>query len=196
MSTAAQQSEPLPRRLLVLMSLGLALIGATGGLALGQAFANTINCSHQWSACNGTGGPDDMYGWENINEMNPREGRDNAWAYGQQDWMWGGNDADALFGGEGADHVFGTDGNDSYFAVPGGAGFGVFGNSQGDQVDGNTGSDIVEGDQGNDNMAGGDNDDWLFSEDGETDVVQGGAGPYDACWVDGYDAWGGCAYIY
>ena len=176
-------------------SLCLAVVGVMVGLATGQALGATIYCSHQYPACIGSWSADDIYGWENGNEVDADPGRDNVWGYGQQDWLFGDDDADALFGGVGGDTVKGLWGNDSYYWVPGGAGFGVYGNSENDIAEGNIGNDLVEGDYGSDYMAGGDDSDYLKAEDGQGDTVHGGAGT-DACWVDGYDSWDGCEAVY
>lgn len=169
--------------------IGLLVLGAVIGLSLGMAFGQTINCSHVNVFCQGTNEGDNIYGWENSNEIYAKPGRDQVWAYGNVDIVYGNDDGDNLNGGEGADYVYGEYGNDSYLVVGGGAG--VYGQSQNDHLFGGVGEDSVEGNSGNDVMYGNEHDDVLWAEDGMADTVDGNSGA-DTCFVDGYDAWSNC----
>jgi Ca2+-binding RTX toxin-like protein len=179
---------------LIQLGIATAAVGATIGMLMGVAFGATINCSHVYEFCQGTGGNDEIGGWENANEIIARDGRDYVWGYGTQDYIWGQNDGDALFAGEGGDNVYGGYGNDSTAVTQGG---GVYGNSEADYMEGNSGDDTMEGGTGQDNIHGGDHNDWLGAEDGQPDIVQGGAhSGFQPCWVDGYDAYYACTHVY
>lgn len=180
------------QRGMVLMSIALAVIGGTVGLLLSQALADNITCSHAHQWCLGTQRNDNIYGWENWNEISAELGLDSAWGYGGGDEVFGGGNGDTLFGGPNADSVRGQDGNDSYFYVGGSAG--AYGNSEADIVEGNPGYDVVEGDTGQDSMYGEDNEDYLFSEDNQPDTVNGGE-QHDYCYVDGSDSWFKCESV-
>src|SRR5262245_19837487 len=114
------------------VSIGLLVVGAVVGLSLGMALGQAINCSHVTTFCNGTSEADNISGWENVNSIEAKAGRDQAWAYGNADFVYGNDDGDNVNGGEGADYVFGEYGNDSNLVVGGGAG--VFGQSQDDHL--------------------------------------------------------------
>ena len=173
------------------LSIAALLLGGAVGIGGGAAFAATINCSHWHSVCLGTSYEDFIYGWENTNEIEARQGRDNVHGYGAQDYIWGSWDADNVNGGEGNDFVHGEQGNDSYLVV--GGNYAVAGQSGSDLLTGNYGDDLLQGDAGGDTMRGDEHNDVLYAEDGQADNVNGGESTaLEPCYVDGYDAWYSC----
>lgn len=93
----------------------------------------------------------------------------------------GSSRADTLRGTSSGDVILAGDGNDSIFA--GGGGDLVDGEAGADRIMGGSGSDVLSAGFGLDRLFGGAGDDWLISNDGESDVVVGGAGR-DAGYVD------------
>lgn len=169
------------------------VVGAAVGLLGGSAFSAEINCSHVEPFCQGTNGADNIYGYENENDILGREGRDSAFGYGNLDEINGGSDADNINGGEGSDFLLGDYGNDSYFVVGGNKG--IYGQSGADNLYGGVGEDFLEGNAGGDTMYGNTDADVFFAEDATADYVNGNetsGGKEQPCYVDGFDTWTNC----
>src|SRR5215218_6056580 len=100
------------KTLVVLVSIALAVLLA-GGLALaapkGGTATTTIYCSETASSsCQGTSGPDIIYGTTSADVIIPYGGDDTVYAMDGNDDIEGGLGADTLRGGFGNDIIYGN----------------------------------------------------------------------------------------
>ena len=112
---------------------------------------------------------------------------DTIYGHGGNDTIDGGDGDDTIYGGDGDDTIYGGDGND--FIVGDLIGESVDGPSSEDTIDGGAGDDVIIGGDGLDTLEGGADSDVLVGdivdftdpenpvivEDGETDIIDGGA---------------------
>ena len=105
---------------LLLATIALAVLLA-GGLALaaprGETTTTTINCT-AGASCQGTSGPDIIYGTNSVDVIIPYSGNDTVYAYGGNDevrhsfgddTIYGGTGADTLRGGFDHDRIYGNE---------------------------------------------------------------------------------------
>jgi len=96
--------------LAVLLAAGLALAAPKGGTA-----TTTIYCSETAGSCQGTSGPDIIYGTDSADVIIPYAGDDIVYAKGGNDEVRHSFGNDKIYGGTGADTLRGGFGNDSIY---------------------------------------------------------------------------------
>jgi len=168
------------------------LAGLLLGIAFGAGAAIALhggankNCTNN-NPCNGTNGPDDIFGTNDYNNINALEGADMGWAYDHGDHFDGAGGADYAAGGAGDDGLDGQNWIDSYI-INGECCFGLegqnnndlnHGGDEGDIVGGGDWADTLYGGPGGDDVLGGYGDDYLDGGDGG-DGLNGGPGN-DTC---------------
>jgi Ca2+-binding RTX toxin-like protein len=163
----------------------LSLVAILLTLASGTAWA-AIECT-AGSACQGTDGPNTMYGLGSEDRIYGKGGADVIDARGGVDEVYGGDGHDAgLYGGNGRDLVQGGAGEDK-----------AIGGSGADTMRGGKGRDELWGDGAADTLDGGPDNDILHSsrDGGARNTVRGGRW-FDICYVDKYDRVKGCERKY
>jgi dipeptidyl aminopeptidase/acylaminoacyl peptidase len=131
----------------------------------------------------GTEGPDVLGGGDYF---------DIVLGLGGDDTLYAANFAttgDRLYGGAGDDHLFGARGIDDW----------LHGGPGNDVLRGNTERDVLQGGKGRDRLVGGDGGDWIYTRDGERDVVVCGDEGWgrDRVYADRHDVVGAdCELVY
>lgn len=123
----------------------------------------------------GLDGADDILGREGRDVIDGGDGNDRIAGGSGGNVIYGGAGADVIFGGDGADTIYGGDGDDQIF---GGAGNDlIFAGLGNDRVEDGAGSDVADLGDGDDTM--------LVSDDGTSDVMDGGLGAGDTIDLSG-----------
>jgi Ca2+-binding RTX toxin-like protein len=111
-----------------------------------------------------TNNPDVYVGTSGSNNIDAKNGNDQAFGLAANDTLKGGNGNDLLYGGTENDALYGGNDNDS-----------AFGEAGNDTVYGENGSDVGSGGEGNDRLEGGAGSDSLDGGNG-ADLIYGGVG--------------------
>jgi Ca2+-binding RTX toxin-like protein len=169
------------------MKRRIALFVFAGALALlvavGVAFAATVNCQGGLVVCVGTDGPDKLLGTDGSDEMNGLQGDDVLRGLSGRDKLIGDRQEHPYDPPDGNDQLYGNWGRD--FLSGGGGSDLLKGGPSIDEIDAHDNFNLVTN-PGEDTVFGGwGNDDITRAEDGFKDTVDCGEGSQDR--VLGYD---------
>ena len=152
------------------------------GVALASHGGNYVNCSGE-GLCYGSDQKDDLHGNQFFNNINAQDGNDFMFGKDAPDSLDGQNKSDYAEGDGDGDVIDGNDGSEfwdcgSFFC-------GLRGFNGDDTIVGGPSDDVIAGGEGNDIMRGEGGEDWIYADDGNADVVNGGDGSgHDHCWID------------
>lgn len=166
------------------------IVGVTGVDTIEGGIGNDIlNGGPGNDIVNGDAGNDTIFGLTGNDTLSGGDGNDSVFGQIGSDTVTGGTGNDELFGNEGNDFIFGISGTNTINGGPGDDN--ITGGSGVDNIfgDGNlqqAGNDTIDGGSGADLILGFSGVDTITSNDGITDIVNGGPG-FDSCTVDAAD---------